>query len=78
MVLGFCFDVVLAERNFFQQVVQVSGWDMNWFFPTKNTIIYSKFFGLICLASQKRLIHNKFIKVFRLIYIKELLTRMTN
>ena len=62
--------LIWLKKYIFQQVVQVSGWDMNWFFPTKNTIIYSKFFGLICLASQKRLIHNKFIKVFRIeIYI---------
>ena len=54
MVLVFCFVCDLAENIFFQQVVQVSGWDMNQFFPTKNTIIFSKFFGLICLARQKR------------------------
>ena len=42
-------------------MVQVSGWDMNQFFPTKNTIIFSKFFGL---KARKGLIHNKFIKFF--------------
>ena len=30
-------------KNFFSKWYKFSGWDMSWFFPTKNTVIYSKF-----------------------------------